>query len=70
MPLPPKPLPERYTLAVRRTGEPYVYIRPDGTRSRPFDRRIRAVDAAWIEDGMRKAGMVAHNGGGETDGTL
>lgn len=68
MPLPPKPLPERYALAPRRTGEPYIYIRPDGTRSRPFDRRIRAVDAAWIEDGMRRAASAkAYSGGGERE---
>jgi hypothetical protein len=79
MPLPPKDLPDGYTLLARGKRDPYVYVRPDGTRSRAYDRRIRAVDAAWIEDGMRKAtarkvlaaeGAIGGAIGGAPDGTL
>lgn len=51
----PKALPPGYRIAARREGEPHHYVRPDGTQSDGFTRRILAVNAAWIEYGQRKA---------------
>lgn len=51
----PKALPPGYRMAARREGEPHHYVRPDGTQSQGYTRRILAVNAAWQEYGQRKA---------------